>query len=226
VACFSLLACRLTVIITILISPETHWSKWRETFFCVARILDGIIMVHVHSVAVLLALERAETPSDRWIEWVNHFLFYGGHWIGSVVLVLVYQVRFNLGFFLQVLHLGICLSIMKWTVLDPAKHYFSDYLEKGSMWCFGTAGERCLAAYLWLRLLIMGFAVPSYFLFRQELCSRRQFLRDAGRHDSDAVKWQFEELWCLLLVYAVTAGTLVGQGQPFEALVRDLFSLS
>jgi hypothetical protein len=218
--CWALLALRLGLIATILASPASCWAKWREAVFCTARAIDSAILVHNHSCGLLLA---SETVQDRWTAWLNFFVFQGGHWMNCLALSLIYRVRFTNGLYLLAAHVGAALGTMKWAVLDPAAQHFSDYLERGSAWCLGIDGLRCLAAATWLRLLLIGFMLPLYILYRQEVRERTQFLQDAHPHGHGGIKRRFAEWWCLLFVYVVLIGTLVGQGRPVGVVLGDLF---
>jgi hypothetical protein len=139
-------------------------------------------------------------------------------------LAVVYRVRFRVGFALQVLQLGLSLGSLKWGYLDVAEEFFPDYLEKPPrLLCVGRTGAQCLAVFVWLRLMLFGFVVPLYCLFKAELCSRRNFLL-AWRPDGPqgALECHMGELWWLVLTYVVGFGTLIGQGYPVTLIVKQL----
>jgi hypothetical protein len=214
--CWALLALRLGLIATILLSPPTRWVEWRETVFCTARMMEGAITVHNHYSGLWLASEKAR---NRWSTWLTFFVIQGGHWVNCLGVCLIYRVRFTPGLFLLAAHVGAALGTMKWAVLDPAAQHFSDYLEHGSAWCLGMAGARCLAVATWLRLLLFGFALPLCFLLRQEMRERKQFLRDTGWGRRGSIECHLNEVWCIVFFCVFIMATLAGQGYPLDILI-------
>jgi hypothetical protein len=217
--CWALLALRLGLITMILVSPSTCWAQWREAVFCAARVIDGVITVYTHGSGLRLA---AESASNRWSTWLTLFVFQGGHWVNCLGVCLIYRLRFTTELFLLAAHVGAGLSTMKWALLDPAVQHYSDYLERGTAWCLGMPGARCLAVATWLRLLLVGFMLPLYFLFRQELRQREQFVEDARWRGRGNLDLHMDQVWCLTFVYVMAISTLVGQGHPVSSLMQDL----
>jgi hypothetical protein len=210
----------LWTLVVLALSPRTLWVEWREAAYCAAQAIEIPILVHSHGATRQL---QAGWVQDRWSTWLNVFVIQGGHWLPCLGLCLIYRVRFSTGVFLLAAHTAAALGTMKWAVLDPAAQHFPDYLERGSAWCLGMDGARCLAVATWLRLLLIGFALPLYLLFRQELLGRKQFLRNAGRQEQGILECHMDQLWCVVFLNVFTICTLVGQGHPVGDVIRQLF---